>query len=136
MLSMPKGKSEDNLVVLVMDQRDEDVELITSLLQKSGFRVFRSADEAEVLGFCRTAEDTVQLIIADAGTPGIEISELLEQVHAADPRIPALVISGKKEPALIRNTTNVWGYLSRPFRRAQFLGSVLDAAKGPLVRTA
>jgi CheY-like chemotaxis protein len=133
---MPKGKTEQNTVVLVMDQLDEDVKLITSLLQKSGFHVVQSADEAEVLDLCRTAEDAIQLIVADAGTPGIEISELLEHVQAANSRVRALVISGKKEPPLTRNASNVWGYLSRPFRRAQFLGSVLDAAKGPLVRTA
>ena len=131
---MPTVKAEENIVLLVMDDGDEDIKLITSLLEKAGFQVVRSANKAEVLDLCRTSDDALQLMIADTGIPGIQISEFLEQVQAVNPRVRVLVISGKREP--VQKTGNVKAYLSRPFRRAQFLGSVLDAAKGPLVRTA
>ena len=133
---MPIVKAEENTVLLVMDDDDQDVKLITSLLEKSGFHVVRSANKTEVLELCRTSDDTIQLMIADTGIPGIQISEFLEQVQEINPRVRVLVISAKKGPEAIKKTGNVRAYLSRPFRRAQFLGSVLDAAKGPLVRTA
>jgi len=136
MVDMPTVKAEENTVLLVMDHGDEDVKLITSLLQKSGFHVVRSANKTEVLDLCRTGDDAIQLMIADTGTPGIQISDLLEQVQAVNPHVRVLVISGKKELEPVKKSGNVRAYLSRPFRRAQFLGSVLDAAKGPLVRTA
>ena len=133
---MPTVKAEENTVVVVMDDGDEDIKLITSLLGKSGFHVVRSANKAEVLDLCRTSDDSIQLMIADTGIPGIPISEFLEQVQEINPRVRVLVISAKKGPEPIKKSGNVRAYLSRPFRRAQFLGSVLDAAKGPLVRTA
>lgn len=133
---MPTVRAEENTVLLVMDHDDEDVKLITSLLHKSGFHVVQSANKTEVLDLCRSGEDAIQLMIADTGTAGIQISDLLEQVQAVNPRVRVLVMSGKKEPEQVKKTSNVRAYLSRPFRRAQFLGSVLDVAKGPLVRTA
>lgn len=126
-------------MVLVMDRGDEDVKLITSLLQKTGFHVIQSTNKADILTVCRRNDDSVQLVIVETATPGIPISELLEQVQAANPRIRILLISSQSESEPIQHwsvTGNVRGHLNRPFRRAQFLGSVLEAAKEPLVRTA
>ena len=135
---MPTGITEENTVVLVMDRGDEDVILITSLLKKSGFHVVQSDDKAEVLNLCR-ATDRVQLVILNTAIPGIHMSELLNEVQNINPRIRVLLISDQNESEPIRHWSvsgNVRGHLSRPFRRAQFLGSVLEAAKEPLVRTA
>ena len=126
-------------MILVMDRGDEDVKLITSLLQKSGFHVVQTDNKAEIVSLCRTKGDPVQLVIVKTATPGIHMSELLDDVQAADPRIRILLISDQNEKEPIRHwsvTGNVRAHLSRPFRRAQFLGSVLEAAKEPLVRTA
>ena len=126
-------------MVLVMDHGDEDVKLITSLLEKTGFHVVHSASEAEILQLCQSGSDSVQLVIVNTDTPGIRTSELLSEVQTANPRIRILLISDQKETELKRRwpkAANVRGHLSRPFRRAQFLGSVLEAAKEPLVRTA
>jgi CheY-like chemotaxis protein len=80
----------------------------------------------------------VQLVIIDTETRGIQIQELLDELKTADPKARILLMS-KNEPEPVREwsvTGNVRGMLNRPFRRAQFLGSVLEVAKQPLVRTA
>ena len=126
-------------MVLVMDPASEDVKLMTSLLEKTGFHVVQTANASEVLNVCRRAHDSVELIIVDTATPGIHMTELLDQVQETDPRIRILLVSDQKEADSTRQwpvSGNVRGHLSRPFRRAQFLGSVLEAAKEPLVRTA
>lgn len=126
-------------MVLVMDRSDQDVTLITSLLEKAGFGVFRSMEKAGILKFCGTADEKVALVLIDTSTPGIQMSDLLEQVRAINPRIRFLLMSGPNESALIGNWSaagNVCGHLRRPFRRAHFLGSVLEAASAPLARTA
>ena len=136
---MPVGRATENAVVLVMDRGNEDLKLITCLLEKTGFQVLQSANRAEILNLCSVINNSVQLVIIDTGTSGIHIAELLDQVQAANPRIRILLISGQSESEAARNlsvTGNVRGHLSRPFRRAQFLGSVLEVAKGPLVKTA
>ena len=126
-------------MVLVMDRGDEDVKLVTSLLEKTGFYVIQSTNKADILTICRRNDNSVQLVIVDTSTPGIQISELLAQVQTSDSRIRILLISGENESEPIQHWSvagNVRGHLNRPFRRAQFLGSVLEAAKEPLVRTA
>ena len=126
-------------MVLVMDRGDEDVKLVTSLLEKTGFHVVQSANAADVLNLCRSTDNAVQLVIVNTATSGIHTSELLDQVQAADPKIRILLLSDQNESEPIGHwpvTGNVRGHLSRPFRRAQFIGSVLEAAKEPLVRTA
>jgi CheY-like chemotaxis protein len=136
---MPVAKTEENTVVLVMDRGDEDVKLVTSLLEKTGFCVIQSTNKADILALCRRNDNSVQLVILDTSTPGIQISELLDQVQTSDSRIRILLISGENESEPNQHwsvTGNVRGHLNRPFRRAQFLGSVLEAAKEPLVRTA
>jgi response regulator RpfG family c-di-GMP phosphodiesterase len=136
---MPQIKTEENTVVLVMDRGSEDVKLVTSLLKKTGFQVIQSTNRAEIVNLCRDSGGLVPLVIVDTAAPGIHMSELLNEVQAADPQIRILLISGQNESEPIRHWSvsgNVRGHLSRPFRRAQFLGSVLEAAKEPLVRTA
>jgi|GEM_PF-2634122 len=136
---MPIEAAEENTVVLVTDRGDRDLKLITSLLEKSGFHVVQSANQTEVLNLCRKRDEAVQLVIVNTATPGIHMSELLDEVQAVDPRVRVLLLSDEDESEPIRHwsvTGNVRGHISRPFRRAQFLGSVLEAAKPPLVRTA
>lgn len=126
-------------MVLVMDRGDEDFKLVTTLLGKAGFTVFPSEQESEVVNFLRSAHDSVQLVIADTAMPGMNTSELLRELQAVAPNLRALLISDQAPATSSGKWTamrNVYGLLSRPFRRAQFLGSVLDATKAPLVRTA
>ena len=129
----------ENAVVLVIDRGSEDLKLITCLLEKAGFHVLQSTNRAEILNLCSTAQDSLQLVIIDTATTGIHVAELLEQVQTANPKIRILLISGQGESEPERHwpvTGNVRGRLSRPFRRAHFLGSVLEVARGPLVKTA
>ena len=126
-------------MILVMDRENEDLQLLTSLLEKSGFSVHQSASSNGALDLCRAGHHSVPLVIVDTSTPGVHSSELLDAIQTVDPGIRVLLISDQDESEPIQDwplRRNVRGHLSRPFRRAQFLGSVLEAAKEPLVRTA
>jgi response regulator RpfG family c-di-GMP phosphodiesterase len=135
---MPKI-NEENTVVLVMDRSDEDAKLIKSLLGKAGFGVIQKATNAEALDYFQNAGAAIPLAIVDTATPGVQTFELLQQVQTANPATRVLLLAGKNETESISNLSvmpNVRARLSRPFRRAQFLGSVLELASQPLVRTA
>ena len=126
----------EDTAILVMDRARDDVKLITSLLEKTGFHVSRSADQADVIRHCRTAHDAAPLAIIDTATPELQIPELLDQIQAANSSVRVVLIMGADEPeSSWAGKPNVRGHLTRPFRRAQFLGCVLEAAK-PLVFTA
>jgi CheY-like chemotaxis protein len=135
---MPKT-NEENTVVLVMERGDEDVQLIKSLLGKAGFGVVQTATNAEALDYIRAAGAATPLAIVDTATPGIQTFELLQQVQTANPATRVLLLAGQNESESTSNWSvmpNVRARLSRPFRRAQFLGSVLELANQPLARTA
>ena len=135
---MPSGHASENTVILMMDRDDEDVQLITSLLEKTGFQVILAPAKTDLLNACRAPHHFVQIVIIDTEIHGIQLSELLDEVKIVDPKIRILLMS-KNKPEPVRQlpmTDNVRGLVSRPFRRAQFLGSVLEVAKQPLVRTA
>ena len=126
-------------MVLVMDRGDEDVQLIKSLLGKAGFGVIQKATNAEALDYFQTTGAAVPLAIIDASTPGVQTFELLQQVQTSNPATRVLLLGGQNELESVSNCSvmpNVRARLSRPFRRAQFLGSVLELANQPLARTA
>ena len=126
----------EETAILVMDRGNEDVKLITSLLEKAGFHVSRSADNADIVHYCRATHGAAPMVIIDTGTPGLQVPELLEQVQAANSSVRVVLITNDGEPEKSwAGKRNVRGRLSRPFRRAQFLGCVLEAAK-PLAFTA
>ena len=126
----------EETAILVMDRASDDVKLLTSLLEKAGFHVSRSADPADIVRQCRTSPDAAPLVIIDTATPGLQLPELLNQIEAANSSVRVVVITGADEPERVwAGKRNVRGHLSRPFRRAQFLGCVLEAAK-PLAFTA
>ena len=134
---MPTGQANGNIVILMMDREDEDVQLVTSLLEKTGFQVVLSPDKTDLLNSCQVSHPSVRLVIIDTETRGIHVSELLDELKAVDPKIRILLMS-KNKPEPVRRWAaegNVGGLVHRPFRRAQFLGSVLEVAK-PMVRTA
>jgi DNA-binding NtrC family response regulator len=133
---MPMKTAQDS-VVLAMDRANGDVRLITSILEKAGFQVWTSSEEANVLSLCHSAEISVRLVIIDTAAPGIHTFELLESLRQINPGIGVLLLAGEDEPKASHTwTANVRGQLSRPFRRAHLLGSVLDATAPALTRTA
>jgi len=126
----------EDSAILVMDRGNEDVKLITPLLEKAGFHVSRSANNADVVDFCRAIHDAATLVIIDTATPGLQFPALLDQLQAANSSARVVLITNVDEPEkLWAGKRNVRGHLTRPYRRAQFLGCVLEAAK-PLAFTA
>lgn len=122
-----------------MDRRETDARLITSTLEKAGFHVFASSDRAAAINLCRSAEQSLQLAIIDTTLSGIHTAEFLEQIRQANPAIRVLLMTSpddQESPRAAPAAVNVYGCLTRPFRRAQLLGSVLDMVRQPLVRTA
>ena len=125
-------KAEQESVILAMDRGNGDVRLITTTLEKAGFQVSASSDQPSILNLCRATDHSVRLVIIDTTAPGIHISELVEGLRQIDPGIRVITLSDQNES---HTPGTRGGHLTRPFRRAQLLGSVLEATQ-PLYRTA
>ena len=133
---MPTDNQQD-AAILVMDDGDKDAKLMASMLEKVGLEVKISSNQDAVLASCRSTGDAMRLVILDeeseARMPG-----LLDDLSTCDSSVRVLLVGHPDESAGPKwfATTKNRGILRRPFRRAQFLGSVLKLINEPRVRTA
>ncbi|HTX36166.1 MAG TPA: hypothetical protein VME43_14150, partial [Bryobacteraceae bacterium] len=70
--------------------------------------------------------------------PGIDLQDLVYQLHQISPSLRVLFLSGESPSELARSVRARWHgkFLLKPFRRSQLLGQVLTLMDEPLVLTA
>jgi DNA-binding NtrC family response regulator len=135
---MPTDNQQES-AMLVLNRGDKDVELITSLLEKVGLRVFYTSNANDALELFSAAGDSVRLLIIDGTASPAAMPGFLECVRSLNPGIRILLISEQEELEPAQGwieQSNIRAFLRKPFRRAKFLGSVLEIIGEPLVRTA
>jgi CheY-like chemotaxis protein len=132
-----KSMGTDNpsgTAVVVMSPDDEDLKLIRSTLKKVGFHVVNSETGNEVLALLKAQDPSLNLVVADPATPGLDFRQLLRKLHEADS--PARVLCVCEEVPTSADDDQIGAHLRRPFRRSHLLASILDATEKPLARTA
>jgi DNA-binding NtrC family response regulator len=134
---MPTVTQQD-AAILVMDRGDKDAKLMTSLLEKVGLDVHISSNQDSILESCRAAHHSLRLVIVDEAAEA-RMPGLLDNLCTCDPSVRVLLVSDQDQANAGRSWLSASrgrGVLQKPFRRAQFLGSVLKLMNEPLVRTA
>lgn len=101
-----EGSDIESATVLVADDDDMSVRLLTRILEGAGFgRVLSTTDSTEVLTLCeREKPDLLVLDLAMPEPTGFEILELLKTI---DDRPPTVVLSGHEHPAIARQATEL-----------------------------
>jgi DNA-binding NtrC family response regulator len=136
---MTEGSQERAILVLNRNDNDKDVRLITSLLEKVGLSVHYSPDANEALELFSSIGDSARLLIIDEKASPAAMPGFLECVRSLNPGIRILLIPESDEFDTAQSwiaQSNIRATLKKPFRRAKFLGSVLELIGEPLVRTA
>jgi hypothetical protein len=121
-----------------MDRGDKDAKLMASMLEKVGLDVSISSNQDAILESCRAAHHSVRLVIVDEAAEA-RMPGLLDGLCNCDSSVRVLLVSDLDEARAGRtwlSASKGRGVLRKPFRRAQFLGSVLKLINEPLVRTA
>jgi DNA-binding NtrC family response regulator len=134
---MPADHQQDT-AILVLKRGDKDAELIISLLDKVGLRVYHSSNANDALDLFSSTGASARLLIVDETASPAAMPGFLECVRSLNPGIRILAITDgnpSEPPAWIRQG-NIRAFLTKPFRRAKFLGSVLEIIGEPLVRSA
>jgi len=91
-LTLPHGIPAVGTVVLA-DDDEAFRKVLAAMLSGIADRVIEAADGAEALAAVDT--DSVDLVLADLGMPGVDGKALLERLPTA---IPAIVVTGRDEP--------------------------------------
>ncbi len=138
--------SSTNRILVVED--DESVgELLTMLLEGEGYQVtlVRTAHaaldaiqsdvcECAVMVRIASAEPRPALVLLDLLLPGMSGEDLIQQLATQDPSPPIIVLSAKRDDALLAAATmqGVRGVLAKPF----LVDELLDQIRTVLTSTA
>jgi CheY-like chemotaxis protein len=81
--------------ILLVDDQDELRRLFRRTLSKAGHVVFCAANGREAIQLAR--EETFDIVISDVRMPDMGGVELLRALHARDPDLPVLLVSGSPD---------------------------------------
>jgi DNA-binding NarL/FixJ family response regulator len=126
-------KSERQQCALLICDDVSESRVISSLLRKVDFRVVSApGDSASLDGFVPRGE-ALDLAIIDVGATTVNGSALLHSLHECYPRIRLVFMSsGTEESATEAGPAgHVRGYVYKPVRKAQLLGTVLAVMDAP-----
>jgi len=101
-------------VVLVADDEEHILHLVTDLMRMEGFQVLAASDGHEALELARSYPGRIDLVITDVDMPRLNGSDLCSYLLKERPVIKALMMSGADIDRLRRNQNRV-PVLPKPF---------------------
>jgi two-component system, cell cycle sensor histidine kinase and response regulator CckA len=125
-------------VLVVANDEQAVLQPVSSTLEKAGFAVTGAPTSASALDRCRHDRLHPELAVIDTTIPGIDLQDLVSQLHQISPNVRVLMLSGEAPTEAARNVRARWHgkLLPKPFRRSQLLGQVLTLMDEPMVLTA
>ena len=117
--------------VLVVDDERSVRQLVANVLRQEGYRVYEAADGKAAIEIVRDTGTDIDLLLADVVLPGMNGAELAEVLHATNPDMRTIFMSGYQEDELAeRGIGRVGGaYITKPFT-AEVLTLVVEGALG------
>lgn len=120
----PAGGSETLLVA-----EDEEIvrTLLTSILEKAGFRVIAAGNGVEALEKFRENDD-ISLVVTDVVMPKLNGREILEEIRKTRPDMKGIYISGytadiMKKKGILEKETDV---ITKPIRKDELLRKIRE----------
>lgn len=103
------------MTILYVEDEEELAELVTTALERAGFRVLWCHDGVE--GFARACEGGFALILLDGMLPGMDGLEICRRLRARRDLTPILMITARETPVdQVRGLeTGADDYLTKPF---------------------
>ncbi len=99
---MPEVRGGSETILVVEDDPDLRC-LMEETLSEYGYRVISAADGFEGLNLFKEHHDTLALVVSDLITPRMKGKELYDQVHALNPEMKFLFVSGYQANQISQN---------------------------------
>ena len=110
-------------LILVIDDEQQLVRAVRTILESRGFEVAEAATGAEAMD--RLLERSPDLIVLDLTLPDIDGLDLLQRLRAFT-QLPILVLSARdsEQDKVVALTTGADDYLTKPFSAGEFVARV------------
>ena len=118
----------DNRIEVVLIDDDPHLrQALSQTLDLAGLKILSLAEAKDVAG--QLPRDWPGVVVSDIRMPGIDGLELLRQLHAQDPELPVLLITGHGDVPLAVQAMRAGAYdfLEKPFASDHLLDSVRRA---------
>ena len=101
--------------ILVVDDDEDILRLLTMRLQARGFRVTAVTSAEEAL--TRIAVEPPRVVVSDIRLPGRDGLSLFEEIRRTRPTLPVILLTahGTIPDAVDATSRGVFGYLTKPF---------------------
>jgi len=102
--------------LLVVDDEEHVTAIIEEYFASLGYEVEIAHDGAEALR--RAAAVRPDVVLLDINMPGVTGDEALNRLHALDPTVPIVMLTGNADEELARNLLRrgAMEYVSKPFQ--------------------
>lgn len=113
--------------ILVIDDDEDILRLLTMRLQARGFRVTAATSAEE--GLTKIAIDPPRVVVSDIRLPGRDGLSLFEELRVTRPSLPVILLTahGTIPDAVEATSRGVFGYLTKPFDSQTLLGKIDQA---------
>jgi CheY-like chemotaxis protein len=112
--------------VLLVDDESTTLELLRSILESIGYRVWTARDGIEALRIYRELTEEIRVVVTDLVMPKMDGASLIAQLRARNPAVRIICTSGlsSDQPPAVSIAAD--GFLAKPFSLGQFIRALQD----------
>ncbi len=124
--------------ILVVDDEEDVRDILTAMLESSGFVVITAPDGPSGLEVLREQGEDIAAVILDMTMPVMSGDEVLTDIRRMLPEMPVLLCSGYEERQAMQmvGAGDISGFIAKPFQLKPLVNAVVraveQAARSPL----
>jgi DNA-binding NtrC family response regulator len=111
--------------ILVVDDNEEILEIVTTILKAEHFRVLSADSGVAALKVARETTETIDLLLSDVEMPQMSGPDLGEELKKTRPDIHVMLMSGGSNGNLLVLNYG-WAYVQKPFVAVKLVQMVKD----------
>ena len=117
--------------VLVVEDLAAVRDYVAVALRAYGYRVIPAGTSDEALRICERNHEPIHMVLTDVVMPKLSGPELVKEIHASNPEIPCIFMSGFDAQEIAgKGVTDVCGYLRKPFTPETLVRRVRNTLEG------
>jgi len=86
-----------NETILIVDDEDAVADIMQKMLERLGYRTIVAREGKKAIDIYQTRSDDIDGVVLDMIMPGMSGKEVYERLHAINPDLPVVLISGYSE---------------------------------------